>query len=496
MTTANSTISAASERERSKVRESMLSRFLRFVSSVRFGVTLLALLALLCMMGMLVMQQNVSGLERYFAELTPAQREIYGRLGLFNVYHAWYFNALLALVSMNIILASIDRFPKAFRHFSKPSVTVPLRWLRDQPVSSEITSRRPVIEMIEVSREAMKATGWRKVRVAEKKGMTYVFGESGTWNRLGAYVVHIGLLTIFAGGFLTAQLSISGSMPVGPGGNSDLMLETVAQLDRTTELTKKLPFEIECVDIQQRLIRKDGPITAANTIDWVTRFNIKDEYGTHEAVVRMNQPFDHRGYRFFQASFTPVGRARSITLQLIPADASADSEINIPRGGTHTLADGTAVEFAQFRGDFRIGIDDTNADTSTYPNPAAVLQITPPGEAPQTAYAVGAQLAGIPVAENPVAGYKYRLLDFERVADQHVLAIQRDPGAPVVYVGFLILCTALIGVFAFSHQRTWAVIERDDEVTKITIGGNANRNRASYEARFGTFEALMEENKK
>jgi cytochrome c biogenesis protein len=89
---------------------SMPSRALRFFCSVRFGVALLILLGLACFIGMIVMQQNVDGFERYFAELTPSQRLVYGKLGLFDIYHAWYFNALIAILSLNIILSSLDRF--------------------------------------------------------------------------------------------------------------------------------------------------------------------------------------------------------------------------------------------------------------------------------------------------------------------------------------------------------------------------------------------------
>src|SRR5215203_6160954 len=117
----------------------VLTRFVRFVCSVQLGVTLLCLLGLACLIGMLVMQQTVDGFENYYAALTPSQRFVYGNLGFFNIYHVWYFNALLGLLSLNIILASIDRFPKTWKYASKPQVIVPLRWLRDQKLSTNFS---------------------------------------------------------------------------------------------------------------------------------------------------------------------------------------------------------------------------------------------------------------------------------------------------------------------------------------------------------------------
>lgn len=141
--------------------ESLFSRFLKLLCSVRLGVTLLVLLALACLIGMLVMQQNVDGFARYFAELTPAQRLVYGKLGLFDIYHAWYFNALLCIVSLNIVLASIDRFPKTWLFASKPNYTVPIRWLRAQKQTAEIDIDGDAKTLAEKARSTMKKIGWR-----------------------------------------------------------------------------------------------------------------------------------------------------------------------------------------------------------------------------------------------------------------------------------------------------------------------------------------------
>jgi cytochrome c biogenesis protein len=468
--------------------ESLLTGFLKFACSVSFGVTLLVLLGLACLIGMLVMQQNVDGFERYFAELTPAQRLVYGKLQLFDIYHAWYFNALLAVLSLNIILASVDRFPKTWIFFSKPSLTVPIRWLREQPQTAELSMEGDVASISSRISEAMRKAGWRKVVVSEKGGRTYVFGQSGTWNRLGAYAVHVGLLTIFVGGFMTAQMGSTGQMPLTPGQSTNLMLDTVVELDQTREITKRLPFDIACVDIQQKLIKKEGSLSAMNTIDWMTRFTITDETGTHDAFVQMNRPFDYRGYRFFQSSFTSIGRARTVTINAKPAGGGEVQTVTIPRNGTASLPDGTKLTFSEFRGNFRVGPEDQNENTADYQNPAAVLKVTQANAPPQTAYALGESMGNIPIANKPVAGYTFQLADFEKVADQHILSVQRDPGAAVVYVGFILLFITLVGVFFFSHQRVWAAIDDTAGTARtIVLGGHTNRNTNKFDEKFRRF---------
>jgi cytochrome c biogenesis protein len=198
--------------------------------------------------------------------------------------------------------------------------------------------------------------------------------------------------------FSPHKLGTTGSLPLAPGESSDTISENVVNLDRMSEITKQLPFEVTFTDIQQKLIKDDGSLSASNTLDWITRFTIKDGGETHDAMVQMNRPFDYRGYRFFQASFVAVGRARNITVDVTPAGSTTSERVTIDRNGAATLADGTMIRFAEFRGNFRIGPEDQNEDTSAYPNPAAVLNVIPSGGTLQTAYAFGPQMANIPIA--------------------------------------------------------------------------------------------------
>ena len=143
-----------------------------------------------------------------------------------------------------------------------------------------------------------------------------------------------------------------------------------------------------------------------------------------------------RDYFGTVASFVSTGRARNINITATPANGSAPIDLNIARDGKVALPDGTSIRFAEFRGKFNVGPEDTSEDTSSYPNPAAVLEVVPPGGTVQTAYAFGPEMANIPIAGKPIGGYTYRLNDFEKVSDRHILSVQRDPGSNVVYVGF------------------------------------------------------------
>ncbi|MCA1621853.1 MAG: cytochrome c biogenesis protein ResB [Acidobacteria bacterium] len=470
-------------------------RTLDLLSSVRFGVSLLVLLAVACMVGMIVVQQNVDGFDKYFASLTPAQKFLYGKLGFFDIYHAWYFNALLLVLSLNIVLASIDRFPSAWTYVSRKKLDASAHWLRGQEQSATLghqaESRDEVVGRVEAAFRSSRL----KTRVTEKSGKVFVFGERAVWNRLGAYAVHVSLLTIFFGGFLTSMFTVGGQMPLEPGLTSNELTETVFDVDQLSRSVRQLPFTVECTDIEQKLIRKDGRITSDNTLDWLTRIKIKDpERGETEALVHLNSPFDYRGYRFFQASFVPNGKAREIRLRVTPEGGGQPQDLTITRGGAAVLPDGTRVEFKDFAANFKVGGGrQDESGEGEYNLPAATLAVTPPGARAVKAVAFTPEMAEqAPFARQPVAGHTWRLVDFEKAPQAHILAIQKDPGATVVYVGFTMLGLALMGVFFFSHDRVWALVEEKGEGRfEVVAGGNTNRNHLGFGDRFRKLVAAI-----
>src|SRR5215204_1240711 len=129
MSAAEETIKAS---DTSKTSVPIFDRGLDFLSSVRFGVVMLCSLVVLSMIGMLIVQQNVDGFDTYFASLTPAERTVFGNLGFFDIYHSWYFNLLLLILSLNIVLASIDHFPSAWSFISRPKLDASRHWLLGQ----------------------------------------------------------------------------------------------------------------------------------------------------------------------------------------------------------------------------------------------------------------------------------------------------------------------------------------------------------------------------
>jgi cytochrome c biogenesis protein len=482
-------------------RRSIIDAVLGLLSSVPFGLALLVGLILACMIGMLIQQQELESFAKYYATLTPAEKLVYGSLGFFNIYHTWYFNALLLLLSLNIILSSIDHFPKAWSLFRRKKLTASPDFAQAQRVHE--TVKLPGAERNAlVARASHLAKAARfKVQVTEREGRTTIFAERGAWNRLGAYAVHVALLLIFLGGYLTAKYGHTGGMWLQPGHSADKMVQQVYSVDgaangpATREVKLQLPFEVECLEVQQKLIDKTKFIDAMNTIDWLTRIRIKDETGEREALVHLNKPYDYRGYRFFQSSFQAVGSARTINLRLTPEGGGSPQNIALKLNEETALADGTRLRYFEFNPDFQMGQHNHPSMASgEYNNPAAHLEITKPNGERSEAWAFTENylkaineapfLKSASLASN---GWQITLTDFEKAALAHMLSVQYDPGISVVYLGFLLLCLTLVGVFFFAHQRLWMVVEDG----QVHLGGDTNRNRLVFEDKVRKMAAAL-----
>ena len=335
-------------------------------------------------------------------------------------------------------------------------------------------------------------------------GAGYIGVELGSvWNRLGAYVVHVALITIFTGGFMTSRYGVGGSMEIKPGKTSDKFATSEVLLDGARESQAVLPFQIECTDLQQKLIKEEGGLDNSNTIDWLSYIRIVDKQRnvSQDMLVHLNNVGDYRGYRFFQNSFLPVGNARQITIAFEPAagGGAALPPVTIRRNGSAEVPGIGTVRYVNFYPDFDVDSSGPTTLSRDYNNPAAQLEIAGPDGKRTMSFAFNPQLAeqyltkanekvGKEGGENPllVNGNKIILRDFEKVSLTHTLTIQYDPGRTPVYMGFTLLVIALCGVFFFSHQRVWAVVEPNGRDSKIYFGGNTNRNRPAFEGRFNS----------
>jgi cytochrome c biogenesis protein len=453
--------------------DSLVGRTLNLLSSAPFGIFLLILLIIAC--------------------------------AIDNIYHSKYFNMMLALLGLNIILASINHF-RVVRSYiwykrltASPTFAMAQRF--KEKIELPILGRRQLAERAAAAARAMRF----KVSVTPEETQTTIFAERGAWNRLAAYAVQVGLFAIFASSLWNNYQGYTGWMWIEPGKMSDKMAQQPLNVENATtpypagQVELQLPFTVEGLDIQLKLIDENRSIDLSNALDWITRVRIHDhETGQEaEAVVRVNSPFEFRGHRFLQVSFDPLGNARSIKLKVTPASGGVPEEVSVERNGKIKLTDGAQLHYFEFNPSFTVNANQEVGITSReFVNPAARLAYLKLGGEQGEMWAFTEaflnEISNAPLLKSKfldAAPYRLILTDFEKAPRGHMLKIQYYPGTKLMYAGFIILCWALIGVFFYSHQRLWIVVEDG----KLYLGGNANRDQLGFEDRMKKVLVLIRE---
>src|SRR5579872_7487277 len=90
------------------------------LGAIKTGVILLILLVIISAAGTIILQRPVTEADEMQRAYSPQVLRLLDGVGLTDVFHAWWFVLLLSLVSVSIFAASVQRFPNAWRFFSRP----------------------------------------------------------------------------------------------------------------------------------------------------------------------------------------------------------------------------------------------------------------------------------------------------------------------------------------------------------------------------------------
>ena len=89
------------------------TKIFKFFSSIKLAIWLLAVIALFSLIGTLIPQNKESC--EYVSRYGKSLYGIFARAGLLNIYSAWWFISLLVLLSLNLVICLFNRFSLKLR---------------------------------------------------------------------------------------------------------------------------------------------------------------------------------------------------------------------------------------------------------------------------------------------------------------------------------------------------------------------------------------------
>ncbi|MDP6495574.1 MAG: cytochrome c biogenesis protein ResB, partial [Dehalococcoidia bacterium] len=182
-------------------------RLWRFLVSVRLALVLILIVVAASLAGALIIQapegvlSSPTSYERWIDGLRPSFGSFTGLMdfmGLFQIFQTWWFNALAALLVLNLIACTINRFPATWRVARHPRINVGQgffghgrrrAWLSPTAISPR--------EMADSVVEALRRRRYR-VTTHDDGDDIYVYGERNRYGRFGTFFTHGGIVLILA----------------------------------------------------------------------------------------------------------------------------------------------------------------------------------------------------------------------------------------------------------------------------------------------------------
>ena len=437
------------------------SKIWDFFSSVKLTIVLLLSLAATSIIGTLIPQNEDPA--AYFKAFGGFFYRLFNVLDVFDMYHSWWFQLLLILLVLNIIICSIDRMSANQRilFVKNPSFNLPR--FRNIKRKEKFKNTRPPEHLKEIYQKLV-IRYFRKSHIETTEHGFAIYGEKGRWTRFGVYTVHFSVVLLLVGGLIGSIFGFDGFVNIPEGESAQRV-----QMRNSTE-TFDLGFEIRCEDFDVSFYDTGAPkeFRSSLTILEQGRPMLKKD-------IIVNDPLRYKGINIYQSSYGTL-----------PSNDMVLSFTNSKTGKVYTQKTGIGQPVA------------IPEKLGTFVLKGLVRSFKFKG------HDVGDALTGIltPIDGDPIEiALPLRFPSFDKMRKGNVLIavvenvprfytglqVNRDPGVWVVYSGFILMIIGCYITFFMSHQQICVELVRTGKKTEVIVAGSANKNKSGMQAKVTGF---------
>ena len=478
----------------------------------------------------------------YVDSYGPALGRVLLAVRAHTLFRSAWFRVLCGLLVVNLAACSAQRLGGQWRAaFGLRAGTEP-GWYERRGVHASAT-RRPDVDATLAAVDAAlraegfrvhrrRATGWATVEatrswLGQLGRLWWPLGRLAGLGRLGSQVVHLGVVLVLIGGFVSGQLAFRHPQPLEPG-----QVVAVPDLSATP---KHAAQRLATSDWREGAGPRPGPVAFRLRL---RRFEVRfdrrgkpEYYGAHVAlpdatppvdqVIEVNRPLVYRGYYVYQQSYqTDYRRLSGVSLTVEKVRAAPD--VRRDAHGRHPPAHvlerfqvaaapdvplavpGTGLSLRVLRyfshwlipfeqtPDGRMTVGEAQ-NTSQRFNPAIQVRLEAPGRQPLVRWMPLPFRPGEPRRGSTVAYGDFRITPHDfRPAYNTVLEFKTHPVLWPVWLGCGAMMAGIVLCFYCNHERVWALVRtRDDGGSQLWLAGNAFKWRERFKQRFDAVVAAL-----
>lgn len=306
---------------------SLSRQWFAFFSSMRFAVALLSLLGIASVIGT-VLQQNQPQTD-YLVKFGPFWAQIFGFLGLYDVYASVWFVVIMMFLVVSTGLCLIRNVPPFWRE---------MKSFREKVREKSLAAMRHSVLMDvkiapEVAKRYLEVQGFKGKIINREDGSVLIAAKKGTMNKWGYIFAHLALIVICLGGLTDSNLllklgmlagrivpdnravyakdfkpesvlgagnlSFRGNVNISEGQSADVVFLNADN----GMLVQDLPFEVRLKKFHIDFYNTGMPRDFASDIE-VTDKATGEKL---ERTIRVNHPLTLHGITIYQASFADGG---------------------------------------------------------------------------------------------------------------------------------------------------------------------------------------------
>ncbi len=505
-----------------------------FFSSIKFAVVIFALIALTSIIGTIIEQnaapeKNIKLIGKLFGDsIAPALYNAFDFLGFMDMYHSWWFVALLMLFAANLMVCSIDRLPRIWKLVKEPVKPLTAEQFKNLG-KKEIVLKGKTKKIKDAAKTAIKKAGFKLLETKEADGYQ-LYSEKGNYTRLGVYITHLSILLILIGsiigiffgfkGFLNLPEGKTYSVAFAQTGHLTPMQESememiIAALQSVEGSTLKasqklgmeeqslklkikrygiwpLGFSITCNDFNADFYSNSNTPKTYKSWLTITENGMPVKIGGKEIQeIEVNTPLKYKGVTFYQSSYglTPGGGENSVfRFRVTPKDGKTEDIESRFEGSFSIPGTNLTGKIESFSP--AIGFDQSTGRFFTYAeqmnNPAVLVSFYENNKRKYGGWILKRQ----PETWKLPEGHIVEFVDLWGI--QYTgLQVRKDPGVWVVYLGCIVMSIGLYIAFFMNHKKIWLRLIEEKNSTRIIAAMTANKNRQAFERKIDKMITLL-----
>ncbi|MGB2993457.1 MAG: cytochrome c biogenesis protein ResB, partial [Paenisporosarcina sp.] len=397
-------------------------------------------------------------------------------LGLSDLYGSWWFQTLIGMLGISLIVASLDRFVPLYKSLKKQRTKRHESFMKRQRLFGQ-GEKILGEDALAKSEEKLK-----ELRYKVKREDGALLAEKGRFSRWGPYVNHVGLIIFLFGVMLRALpgFYVDETMWIREG-------ETRAIPEAPGFYLESKEFILETYDKDQadevfgEAIERVGTIASNYQTDVVLYKKpeealpgqTEDLKEVKKESIQVNHPLKFEGYAVFQMDFR-LDELKTMHFNLsnkATGESLGDLAIDLVNPEkSYDVGKGSKVELIGYYPDFS-GFENGEPQTkSPVPNNPAFLvkMFTPETPKGETSF------VAIKQTIEPLGDNEFKL-EFQNVDTRDVsgLTIRKDKTLWILALGGLLFMIGVAQGSYFNHRRIWIHESTDGQ---LVVAAHTNKN--------------------